>query len=350
MLLVVCGLIGKMGHVCREHLNSRGFDAVIKLNYMSEAARKQNMVGYGERNFVTREEVENCTYRYETNGYLVGFNTEQVEAAVYGQKTSLLSYSSADTEFLKELKDAYEHVYSVYVYTDGLVLENLVREMKEARGMSDAEVLSRLQTGAALRENYCQSPELFDEVVIYGGEESVFDTQALCKQFDRVCDKAVEIEKRLNKKAELKLPYCGNEPYCFFSYAHENAALARELMERMQKKGVRIWYDEGIQVKDHWRKTVIGKVKRCHAFVCLVTEQSVASDWVKREILTVLGDDIDSEKSRIVQLREGGVCFDEMIEQELLNLQFASLTDEDYFEKMLAALPREVFDEVFLEE
>ena len=41
-------------------------------------------------------------------------------------------------------------------------------------------------------------------------------------------------------------PYLGTEPYIFVSYAHEDKEEVYEIVEKMQKRGYRIWYDAGI--------------------------------------------------------------------------------------------------------
>ena len=43
-------------------------------------------------------------------------------------------------------------------------------------------------------------------------------------------------------------PYKGNEPYIFISYAHADDQAVGNVLENMEKNGVRFWYDDGIEV------------------------------------------------------------------------------------------------------
>ena len=46
--------------------------------------------------------------------------------------------------------------------------------------------------------------------------------------------------------------YEGNEKYIFFSYAHRDSATVLPMIEYMQEKGFRVWYDAGIEAGTEW--------------------------------------------------------------------------------------------------
>ena len=46
------------------------------------------------------------------------------------------------------------------------------------------------------------------------------------------------------------MPYEGNEPYIFVSYAHANQEIVTRIIETLHENGYRIWYDSGIMPGD----------------------------------------------------------------------------------------------------
>ena len=50
--------------------------------------------------------------------------------------------------------------------------------------------------------------------------------------------------------------YKGDEPYVFISYAHDDSNLIYPIIGELQKKGLRVWYDEGIEVGTHWDEII----------------------------------------------------------------------------------------------
>ena len=53
----------------------------------------------------------------------------------------------------------------------------------------------------------------------------------------------------IRKVIILAKAYEGNEKYIFFSYAHRDSATVLPMIEYMQEKGFRIWYDAGIEAE-----------------------------------------------------------------------------------------------------
>ena len=46
--------------------------------------------------------------------------------------------------------------------------------------------------------------------------------------------------------------YQGAEPHVFISYSHKDDAIVYPIIEQLQQRGLRLWYDEGIEVGSHW--------------------------------------------------------------------------------------------------
>ena len=77
--------------------------------------------------------------------------------------------------------------------------------------------------------------------------------------------------------------YHKNEPYVFFSYSHQNPDIAFPIISAMQKS-MRVWYDEGIEAGEQWRKTIADQVANCSGMICLVTVDFLFSKNCRREI------------------------------------------------------------------
>ena len=50
----------------------------------------------------------------------------------------------------------------------------------------------------------------------------------------------------------IPVAYKGDEPYIFISYAHKDSETVLPVINRLQKDGYRVWYDEGIVPGSNW--------------------------------------------------------------------------------------------------
>lgn len=78
--------------------------------------------------------------------------------------------------------------------------------------------------------------------------------------------------------------YRGTAPYIFISYCHEDQARVYPYIERLDRDGYRIWYDEGITPGDEWTETIATHLEECSVFIAFITEASVNSHNCRNEI------------------------------------------------------------------
>ena len=78
--------------------------------------------------------------------------------------------------------------------------------------------------------------------------------------------------------------YVGTEPYLFVSYSHKDENIIYPLIRKMQQRGVRIWYDEGIAGGSNWANIIADKIKMCSCILLFSSMNSVESDEVSAEI------------------------------------------------------------------
>lgn len=80
------------------------------------------------------------------------------------------------------------------------------------------------------------------------------------------------------------LAYVGNKPHAFISYAHKDRNLVYPIIEKLQRLGVRVWYDEGLEVGDHWDESIAQNILKCDCVICFITENFINSENCKNEI------------------------------------------------------------------
>lgn len=80
------------------------------------------------------------------------------------------------------------------------------------------------------------------------------------------------------------VPYTGVYPYAFLSYSHKDTDRIFPLMEKLQEIGCNIWFDAGIHPSDEWADTIAKKLAGATVVLLILSENSILSDNVRREI------------------------------------------------------------------
>ena len=71
--------------------------------------------------------------------------------------------------------------------------------------------------------------------------------------------------------------YSGHEKYTFISYAHRDKELALPIIDGLISRGMRVWYDEGIEVGTEWAEYIEERILGCECFILLLSRASVES-------------------------------------------------------------------------
>lgn len=72
--------------------------------------------------------------------------------------------------------------------------------------------------------------------------------------------------------------YQGRDPYVFISYAHKDADIVYPLITQLQQGGLRIWYDEGIEVGSHWDRVIPQRILDSICMICFVSGNFLRSE------------------------------------------------------------------------
>lgn len=78
--------------------------------------------------------------------------------------------------------------------------------------------------------------------------------------------------------------YEGQEPYIFISYAHKDSNTVLPIIQGLQERGFRVWYDAGIEIGTEWPHYIATHLKHCHSCLAFVSPHAVESHNCRREI------------------------------------------------------------------
>ncbi len=78
--------------------------------------------------------------------------------------------------------------------------------------------------------------------------------------------------------------YEGSLPYCFVSYLHQDSDRILPLLERLQKKNCRLWYDAGIEPGDEWPETIAEHILKAEICLAFLSKRALESPYIKGEL------------------------------------------------------------------
>lgn len=271
MLVILYGPISRVGKACKEYFVDHGFQYVEKLNY-SEAPRITTK--YGKRNYVSKEEFLEYTdslFRYEVGGILVGFNQKQIDDAVYGDGNSLMTLSTGDIGFLGKIKQVYgDKVCLIYTYIDDTTLSTIIEEENDD---ADERVVRR-QIGRDVKAGYLQHQEIFDHVVIYGGEDSSFHLERLRHQFEKIF---------ASKEKAASVWYAGGD-VCIVGM-QEDAGVEEPLRAVLEDHGITVFTTSQLLQQEDNAAAMMEAVRHAKAVLPIISTHTRQDDMAK--LLTV---------------------------------------------------------------
>ena len=111
--------------------------------------------------------------------------------------------------------------------------------------------------------------------------------------------------------------YEGREPYAFVSYAHRDSHKVLPIIQALQEKGLRVWYDAGIEVGTEWPEYIAQHLNNSAVCVAFISRAALDSFNCRREInfaiaqnrelLAVYLEDIYDEMPLGMQMQLGSV-------------------------------------------
>jgi len=104
----------------------------------------------------------------------------------------------------------------------------------------------------------------------------------------------IEEAVRIKAMARRPVPYSGDDPYVFVSYAHRNMDRVIPLVRLLQESGYRVWYDEGIDPGTEWAENIADHLEKARCLCACLSKEYLESTNCKDELYfaRTLGMDI----------------------------------------------------------
>ena len=78
--------------------------------------------------------------------------------------------------------------------------------------------------------------------------------------------------------------YEGKEKYIFISYRHMDAERVYPILQELEKRGLRFWYDAGIHTGDEWDEVIDDHIVKSHAMLVFLSKEYCQSKNCREEI------------------------------------------------------------------
>jgi hypothetical protein len=136
---------------------------------------------------------------------------------------------------------------------------------------------------------------------------------------------------------------------CFVSYSSKDQTFAERLHAGLQNKGVRCWFaPEDLKIGDRLAETIDMAIRVRDKLLLILSETSVASAWVLKEVRTALAEEDQRGRPVLFPVRLDGAVTD-TTEQWAHDIRrtrhigdFTRWTDHDAYQKALERLLRDL--------
>jgi len=83
-------------------------------------------------------------------------------------------------------------------------------------------------------------------------------------------------------------PYEGNKPYIFVSYAHKDSDAVFGIIEELDRRGYRVWYDDGVAPGSEWPEDIAQHLSGCYLTLACMSPNYIVSANCRRELTFAL--------------------------------------------------------------
>ena len=78
--------------------------------------------------------------------------------------------------------------------------------------------------------------------------------------------------------------YQGSDSYVYVCYSHDDAGLVRSEIAWLTRRGINVWYDEGIPAGSRWSDELAARIRQAAVFLYFVSNNSVRSNHCINEV------------------------------------------------------------------
>ncbi len=129
--------------------------------------------------------------------------------------------------------------------------------------------------------------------------------------------------------------YQGNEPYIFISYAHDDTNKVMPIIERLDKDGYRLWYDEGILTAARFNNVIAERIDNCAFMLLFISDNYIASEYCNKEL-----NFAEAENKKLIGIYERNANLTprfKMLRCDIQGIDVPYMYDNDFFEKLYRA-------------
>lgn len=134
--------------------------------------------------------------------------------------------------------------------------------------------------------------------------------------------------------ADRPIAYEGKEPYIFISYAHKDTKEVYEVLNELQKKDYRFWYDDGIAPGSEWPENIAAHLNSSSLCMAFITPNSMGSVNCRREINFALSKNIPF-LGIILRETEMPLGMEMQLSAQQSILKYNYRTNEEFIQKIL---------------
>ncbi|WP_033126788.1 toll/interleukin-1 receptor domain-containing protein [Eubacterium sp. ER2] len=176
----------------------------------------------------------------------------------------------------------------------------------------------------------CQQRSLFENKI-----------RLLERKLDRLSLGETANEAACTKQSDVfPRAYRGPEPFHFVSYAHLDKKTVYPLINRLQERGLHIWFDEGIEPGKEWPEEIALHIMQSRSVLVMLSGQSIHSPNVRRELSLALSE---NKKIIAVLLEEvvltAGMRLQLELQQMVMKYQYSN---ENFLEKLYTCINEEL--------
>jgi hypothetical protein len=119
----------------------------------------------------------------------------------------------------------------------------------------------------------------------------------------------------------------------FVSYARVDSTPARSMVERIRAWGFNVWYDDNISGSERYNSAIQRAIEDCYLLLVCLSEASVQSDWVIKEVMFA-----NDAKKDILPIRIGVLPSAHSLKLVLVNHQMLDASGSDFAHRLKAAI------------
>lgn len=94
----------------------------------------------------------------------------------------------------------------------------------------------------------------------------------------------IELAREVKEKNSRIYPYAGNDPFIFASYSHRDMETVFDIIRGVQKRGYRVWFDEGIDPGTEWDEYIADHIDKCSYMIAFLSDNYFGSSNCRDEL------------------------------------------------------------------